>query len=374
MLPKELKMYSYFSFFAFGFYVVILSSALPKVLNDLSIDYLQGGYLFLIGTLGYIAGSIFCTFLAHKTGLKMIAQLGALLLTLGAIGYVFSNDFFKLAIAGFVANAGTGLTEIGVGSLVGTVEKDRAANLLNYVNSFFALGALLGPFVVALFIHWSFVWRSVYVVEAIIALVAFFFSVKMKKPSFVLEEKFNFKAVLDHKIILLNVLIMIYVGYEVGFSAWVSTFLVHVRSVNIPLAAAMSSIFWMGMFVGRYGASYVKMKEKRWLTLVVSFSLFSVVAFMFCTDYRLALIFVFLSGLGFASTYPTIQAILAKHAGGKVGNLMGLFVAFVGVGASISDWAIGNVSNAWNIFYGFGLVPLMIAIELSLIVFTTFEN
>ncbi len=374
MIPKELKMYSYFAFFAFGFYVVILSSALPKVLNDLSIDYLQGGYLFLFGTFGYIAGSIFCTFLAHKMGLKVIAQLGALLLTLGALGYILSNDFFKLALAGFVANAGTGLTEIGVGSLVGTVEKDRATNLLNYVNSFFALGALLGPFVVALFIHWSLGWRSVYVVEAVIALIAFLFSTKMKKPSIVLEEKFNFKAMLDPKIIFLNLLIMIYVGYEVGFSAWVSTFLVHIRNVDIPLAAAMASIFWIGMFVGRYGASYVKMEEKKWLTLVVSLSLISVIAFMFCTNYHFALIFVFLSGLGFASTYPTIQAILAKYAGGKVGNLMGLFVAFVGIGASISDWAIGSVSNAWNIFYGFGLIPLMIAIELSLIVFRTFKN
>ncbi|WP_456399171.1 MFS transporter [Mesoaciditoga sp.] len=374
MIPKELKMYSYFAFFAFGFYVVILSSALPKVLNDLSIDYLQGGYLFLFGTFGYIAGSIFCTFLAHKMGLKVIAQLGALLLTLGALGYILSNDFFKLALAGFVANAGTGLTEIGVGSLVGTVEKDRAANLLNYVNSFFALGALLGPFVVALFIHWSLGWRSVYVVEAVIALIAFLFSTKMKKPSIVLEEKFNFKAMLDPKIIFLNLLIMIYVGYEVGFSAWVSTFLVHIRNVDIPLAAAMASIFWIGMFVGRYGASYVKMEEKKWLTLVVSLSLISVIAFMFCTNYHFALIFVFLSGLGFASTYPTIQAILTKYAGGKVGNLMGLFVAFVGIGASISDWAIGSVSNAWNIFYGFGLIPLMIAIELSLIVFRTFKN
>jgi FHS family glucose/mannose:H+ symporter-like MFS transporter len=370
MIPKNLKMYSYFAFFAFGFYVVILSSAFPKVLSDLSINYLYGGYLFLIGTLGYVSGSALCALFAHKTGLKTIAQIGAFLLMVGALGYVFSDDFFKIALSGFVANAGTGLIEVGVGSLVGTVKKEKAANLLNHVNSYFALGALIGPFLVSFFIHWSIGWRSVYIVEVMIALVAFLFSLVMENTSPTLEKKFDFKSVFEPKIVLLNLLIMVYVGYEVGFSAWVSTFLVHARGINISSAAAIAAIFWIGMFIGRYGASYVKMEEKKWLIIVVSFSLVSVVAFMFSMNLYIAMLFVFLSGFGFASTYPTIQAILAKCAGGKIGNLMGVFVVFVGIGASISEWAVGSVSNVEGIFYGFGVVPLLIVAELLLLVFS----
>ncbi len=367
-------MYSYFAFFAFGFYVVILSSALPKVLNDLSINYLYGGYLFMLGTLGYVGGSAFCAFFAHKMGLKLIAQLGALFLLIGSLGYVLSDDFFKIALAGFIANMGTGLIEIGVGSLVGTIKKEKAANMLNHVNSFFALGALIGPFVVSLFISWSWGWRSVYILEAFFTFIALVFSVKMEKSPLVLEEKFDFKAVFDPKIVFLNLLIMIYVGYEVGFSAWVSTFLVHAKGINIAFAAAISAIFWTGMFVGRYAASYIKVDEKKWLLVISSFSLFCVIAFMFSPNLYIAMSFIFLSGLGFASTYPTIQAMLTNYAQGKVGNLMGVFVFFVGIGAWISEWLIGSISNVEGIFYGFGVVPLLISMEVLLVIIAFFKK
>ncbi len=370
MIPYKLKMYSYFAFFAFGFYVVILSSAFPKVLEDLSINYLYGGYLFLFGTLGYVVGSALCALFAHKMGLKLIAQLGAFLLLIGSLGYVISDDFVKIAFSGFIANAGTGLIEVGVGSLIGTIKKEKAARLLNHVNTFFALGALVGPFVVSFFIHWSLGWRSVYILEALIALTAFLFSIKMEKPVITLEEKFDFKSILDPKIIILNLLIMIYVGYEVGFSAWVSTFLVHARGINVSSAAAIAAIFWMGMFLGRYGASYVKMEEKRWLMIITVFSLTSVVAFMLSINLYVAMTFIFLSGLGFASTYPTIQAMLANYAEGKVGNLMGMFVVFVGIGASLSEWMVGGISNIQGIFYGFTVVPALICAEILLVIFS----
>ncbi len=365
-MPKNLKMYSYFAFFAFGFYVVILSSALPRVLSDLSIDYLYGGYLFMLGTFGYVAGSALCALFAHKIGLKFIAQTGALLLAVGALGYVISDSFWKLVVAGFVANFGTGLIEIGVGSLVGTFDTERSASMLNHVNSFFALGALIGPFFVSAFIRFSLGWRMVYIFEILISMIAFFYSIKLEEPAFVLEKHFDFKAIFRPKIILINLLIMIYVGYEVGFSAWISTFLVHVKGMNVAWAAAISAVFWLGMFVGRYGASYVKIEERKWLLFVALSSLFNVLLFMTLKNFCLSLFFIFLSGLSFASTYPTIQALLAKDEKGSIGNLMGLFVVFVGIGASLSDWIIGSVSNEFGIFYGFMANPVMISLELLL--------
>ncbi len=365
-MPKNLRMYSYFAFFAFGFYVVILSSAFPRVLSDLSINYLYGGYLFMLGTLGYVAGSALCAFFAHKVGLRFIARSGALLLAVGAFGYVVSDDFWKLVISGFVANFGTGLIEIGVGSLVGTFDAERSASMLNHVNSLFALGALIGPFVVSAFIRFSLGWRMVYLLEIAISMIAFFYSIKLEEPHFVLEERFDFKSAFKPKILLIDILIMIYVGYEVGFSAWISTFLVHVKGINIVWAAAISAVFWLGMFIGRYGASYVKVREEKWLLFVATSSLVCVISFMISSNFYLAVFFIFLSGASFASTYPTIQALLAKDEKGKIGNLMGIFVLFVGIGASLSDWIIGGISNRFGIFYGFMTNPVMIAIELTL--------
>ncbi len=368
MISKDLKLYSYFAFFAFGFFVMILSSAFPKVLTDLSIDYLHGGYLLIIGTAGYVVGSLLCAIFAHITGLKRIAMAGAFFMIIGAIMFAFSDNFFEIAMADMLANVGAGFIEVGVGSLVGSEAKEMASNLLNRVNSLFALGALISPFLVSAFMKIGFGWRAVYLFEALFALIAFVFSFRLKEPKMVEEEKLNLKLIFSPSILVINILIMIYVGYEVGYSSWISTLLVRGHGMSITMAAISSSVFWMGMFVGRYAASFLKIKEEIWLFAIVVSSLISAVASMLTLNIWLSIIFVFLSGLSFASTYPTIQAMLVNRAGGRIGNLMGIFVLFVGVGASISQWLIGQVANVGGIFWGFVVIPLLIVLEMMMII------
>ena len=368
MISKDLKLYSYFAFFAFGFFVMILSSAFPKVLTDLSIDYLHGGYLLIIGTAGYVVGSLLCAIFAHITGLKRIAMAGAFFMIIGAIMFAFSDNFFEIAMADMLANVGAGFIEVGVGSLVGAEAKEMASNLLNRVNSLFALGALISPFLVSAFMKIGFGWRAVYLFEALFALIAFVFSFRLKEPKMVEEEKLNLKLIFSPSILVINILIMIYVGYEVGYSSWISTLLVRGHGMSITMAAISSSVFWMGMFVGRYAASFLKIKEEIWLFAIVVSSLISAVASMLTLNIWLSIIFVFLSGLSFASTYPTIQAMLVNRAGGRIGNLMGIFVLFVGVGASISQWLIGQVANVGGIFWGFVVIPLLIVLEMMMII------
>ncbi len=369
MISKNLKAYSYLTFFSFGFFVMILSSAFPKVLADFSIDYLHGGYLLSLGTLGYISGSLVCALFAHKLGLKLIAILGPLFLTLGSVGYAFSKDFLDIVVAAFVANVGTGMVEVGVGSLVGNMAKERASSSLNRVNSLFALGAFLSPFVVSLFMRTTFGWRGVYIIEALVAAIAFIFSFHLKTPNSIFKENLHLKTIFEPSILLIDLLIMVYVGCEVGYSAWISTFLVHVRNMDVALAAASSSVFWIGMFFGRYLASFVKIKDEKWVFMISISSLISVLAFMFSFNLYLTVIFIFLSGLSFASTYPTIQGMLAKRAGERIGNIMGVFVVFVGIGATVSQWLIGKVANSAGIFVGFGVVPALIVLEILLSLF-----
>ena len=373
MISKNLKLYSYTAFFSFGFFVMILPSAFPRVLSDFSLNYLHGGYLLSLGTLGYIAGSLACALFAHKVGLRFIAILGPFFLIVGSLGYAFSKGFLEVVVAAFTTNIGAGMIEVGVGSLIGDMAKEKASSSLNLVNSLFALGALSSPFVVSLFMRENFGWRGVFFVEALIVVFALVFAFRIEVPDFVPKKESHFKLFFKPSIMLIDILIMVYVGYEVGYSAWISTFLVHVHGMSVALAAASSSVFWIGMFFGRYMASFVRIEDEKWVFMISMSSLISVLAFMFSTNLYLTVIFIFLSGLSFASTYPTIQAMLTKRVKGRIGNLMGVFVFFVGIGAVISQWLIGKVANSSGVFIGFAVVPTLIVLEilLSLIFYKT---
>ncbi|HEU24581.1 MAG: hypothetical protein C0176_06445 [Mesoaciditoga sp.] len=360
-----IKKYSYFAFFAFGFFVMILPSALPLAMKEFGIDYSQSGYVMMLGTAGYIGGSLICALFAHKIGLKRIASLGSLISAAGLFYFFFVHDFLNLSIANFATNIGMGFIETGIGALIGSSE-ENVSSTLNKVNALFALGSFVSPFVVAFFIKYGFNWQISYLIGSVIAFISFVVSLKIenvKERPVVSAKKFNAFSGL---FIMIYAMIGIYVGYEATYSSWITTFLTNFRHINVATAALSSAIFWMGMFVGRLLASYIKVRNEIWLIFIVAFSLSGVIFSIAIPQFYISMFFVFFSGLFFASTYPTIQLMLIERAGSGIGNLMGIFVFFVGIGATLAQWVVSSFSNAFGILAGFSIIPVMITVELIL--------
>ncbi len=360
-----IKKYSYLAFFAFGFFVMILPSALPLAMKEFGIDYSQSGYVMMLGTAGYIGGSLICALFAHKMGLKRIAMLGSLISAVGLFYFFFVRDFLSLSIANFAANIGMGFIETGIGALIGSLE-ENVSSTLNKVNALFALGSFVSPFAVSIFIKYGINWQISYLFASVIALASFVVSLKIgniKERSVASSKKFN---AFSGFFIMIYAMIGIYVGYEATYSSWITTFLTNFRHINVATAALSSAIFWIGMFVGRLFASYIKVKNEIWLIFIVTFSLAGVVASIAIPQFYISMFFIFFSGFFFASTYPTIQLMLIEKAGSGIGNLMGIFVFFVGIGATLAQWVVSGLSNAFGILAGFSVIPIMIMTELML--------
>jgi len=362
-----IKKYSYFAFFTFGFFAMILPSALPLAMKEFRMDYSQSGYAMMIGTAGYIFGSLICAVFAHRMGLKRIATLGALFSAIGLTYFFFVKDFVNLSLANFLANIGMGFIEIGVGALIGSLEEENVSGTLNRVNALFAFGALMSPFAISFIVKYKMNWQIAYLIGAFFAFLSLMISLKIKE---VKDEKetdgLRIKNAFNAFFVLIYIMIGIYVGYEATYSSWITTFLTNFRHIDVAIAALSSSAFWIGMFFGRLFASYVKVKATVWLIFIVASSLISVVFSIAFANYYVAMAFVLLSGLFFASTYPTIQLMLIERSGGNIGNLMGVFVFFVGMGATLAQWMVSAASNLWGILVGFSLVPIMIISELML--------
>lgn len=371
-IESSVKLYSYIAFFAFGAFAMILPSALPKVMETFSINYAQSGYLLILGTSGYVAGSVICALFAHVMGLRRIAILGSLTATVGVFLFAFGTHYTFLLFANFFANIGMGLIETVVGALAGGESDKKVTSLLNKINASFALGSLLSPFVVSALLRFGIGWQMAYIIIGILTVISFFVAVFIRESTKIEHEAVEeaglppVKKIFKPVYLMIYILIGVYVGYEVGFSSWITTFMTNMRGIAVTVAAASSSAFWLGMVIGRYGASYVKLRDEVWLFSIVASSLVSVLVTMFVSNYIGLILFIFLAGLSFASSYPTIQVMLIKRAKKNVGNLMGVFVFFVGIGASISQWLIGTVANDGGIFMGFGVLPIFISIELVL--------
>ncbi len=367
--------YMYSAFFAFGFSTLILSSALPAIARDFSLNHLEAGFLLASGVIGYIGGAIFCVFFADRLEIHKLSLLSSASMTIGLSLMTFSFSYISFIIANIFANFGTGIVEVAIGVIVSRIKVAAISRALNRVHSLFALGAVGSPFIVALFISLGLGWRLAYLASGVVSALPFIFILKMKRynPAYDKREEkhVDFKRAFSNPLfILLNIMMLIYVGYEMGYSAWISTLMFEYRNFPIALASTFPAIFWFGMFVGRYSSSYLagRFSYTRWLLIIVLLSLItSILSFVVSSTLTLAYLFVYLSGVSFASTYPTIQAILVANFKEHIGSLMGTLVIFVGLGSVVVEWGIGAIANYFGILAGVILIPVSIALEIPMI-------
>jgi len=374
LYTRMITNYMYSAFFAFGFSTLILSSALPAITHSFSLNYLEAGFLLASGVIGYVGGAVFCVFFADRLEIHWLPLLSSIFMSLGLFLMSLSSIYIFFIIANVIANFGTGIAEVAIGVIVAKVKVARISRALNRVHAFFALGAVGSPFAVALFISLGIGWRMAYLTSALVSALPFIFIFRMKAyiPAYDKEGKhFDFKRELSSPLFaLLNIMMLVYVGYEMGYSAWISTFMFEYKKFNMAFASTFPAVFWLGMFVGRYGSSFFvsKLSYTRWLFVVVLASFItSVLSFVAISTTTLAFLFVWLTGVSFASTYPTIQAILVSNFKEHIGSLMGMLAVFVGLGSVVVEWGIGAVANYFGIFVGVIIIPVSIGLEIPMI-------
>jgi fucose permease len=107
-----------------------------------------------------------------------------------------------------------------------------------------------------------------------------------------------------------------YIGVEACFSNWIITYTLRIRHLPPNLAPFSSSLFWIGMSIGRLtlGPLTERLGVSKALTMYLLLSILCQLIFKFFTKQSpaLALLFLALNGYVLAPTYPSGIVLLAK--------------------------------------------------------------
>lgn len=335
----------YASFIAMGVAMAALGPTLPGLAKNTQSTLGMIGILFTARSLGSLlvsglSGRVYDRMPGHYVmGLMILIMAGLMALT------PFVPILWILTLILFVSGAAQGLLNIGSNTLLVWLHGDSVGPFMNGLHLFFGLGTVIAPVVVAQFVAWpdGMNWIYLLLAAAVLptAVVAF-----LPSPSRSTHPKYSIHEKIDVRlIILISLVFCCYSGVSTGFSGWIYTYMLKLNLANSVDAAYLTSLFWIGLTVGRLVAIPLAIKFKPQPLLWVDFvGAFASLFFMLIWPESHTAVIITTAGLGFflASIYPTTMS-MAGQMMAISGRITGFFSIGSSAGMMAIPWIVGQL-------------------------------
>lgn len=334
-----------------------------------------------IGSVTFIGlvASIFITGpLADRFGAKLFAIAGNLLLVAGLIVTAWSPSYEILLCANFLLGLGAGTLDMVLSPVVSALNPDERTGSMNWLHSFYCIGATLTVLAGSAALQCGISWRSASLLLIILpALLAIAF-LTQKFPELTEEETERTPlGTLCKNSWFIGSLLAIFLGgaTELGMAQWLPAYAE--LSLKFPqwVGAAGLFCFSIAMAIGRMGIGALSKKIDPFVIMAWGCGL-SVVLFLigsFCPIGLCALAACVLAGLTGSCLWPTMLAVTADKFPNGGATMFGALAAFGNAGGIFMPWLVGVIADKSDLHYGlaisatapFFMLPIVIYLKAS---------
>ena len=356
----------------FGIVLTVLGAVLPDVITRFGIDKAQAGSLFLLMTLGILAGSLVFGPMVDRYGYKGMLVLATALIIVGLEGIAFASSLMLLRIAILIIGFGGGIVNGGTNALVADISSDAKGASLNLLGVFFGIGAVGVPFALA-------TMSGSYTNTALIAFVGALVVIPLiymginTFPAPKQPQGFPIAAAgrltKDRLLLLMGFMLFLESGMEITVGGWTSTFVNEELSVTPRTALIVLSLYWMGMMLARLvlGTALRNASPVRLMYACIVTGLIGAVMLLFTTSLAAASTGVFLLGVGFAATFPTVLGFAGERYAELSGTAFSLIIAMALCGGMLLPWIAGLIGSAYGMRPSFAIVPVALVLLAALL-------
>jgi MFS transporter, FHS family, L-fucose permease len=383
-------------FFLWAIGVNLNDVLIPHLKKAFGLTDFQSSFIQVAFFGGYFLGAFPAGWLMEKVGYKKGILAGLLICATGAFLFIpaarmGAYGFFLFAL--FVMSSGQSFLEVGANPYVTVLgPAESSATRLNLAQSFNAVGAVITPFLGALFIlsgieyssaqlsamspqqlaayraHEAGMVRGPYLaITGIFLLVAalIYFSRLPEVAVHGSEETDrnadrNSKSVWAYPHLVKGVIAQFfYVGAQVGVGSFVIRFVKHTMPDTPEKMAAQFLVgHQVGFMIGRFaGSAIMKRVAAPRLLTIFGIGALLCVAIGIATSGLVSVVAIVLVGFFNSIMFPTIFALSLKNLGNLTKRGSSLLVMSI-IGGALIPAAMGKISDATNIQLAF-LVPLL---------------
>lgn len=347
---------------------------LPVFLTTLSATYggatgLTGEQLGRLGALafaGVAAGIVITGPLADRWGAKPFAQLGNALIAASLVAMAFAPGYTSLAVAVFSLGLGAGVLDMVLSPVVSALNPQKRAVALNWLHSFYCVGAAVTVLAGSLALHAGFGWRGSCLVLLPLPLFLLAAFAPLPFPALAHESvRTSVRTLFTHRWFQLAV-IGIFLGgaTELGLSQWLPAYAETSLGFPVWVGGGSLLLFSVAMALGRMIVGFAGGQADPFRLMALGCGA-SVVLFLlgsFLPVPTLALTACILAGFTGSCLWPTMLAVTADRYPQGGASMFGALAALGNAGGIFMPWVVGWIADRSNLHWGIAvsaLAPLL---------------
>ena len=341
---------AYFAaFVALGLTTGSLGPTLTSLAERTHVSLAAISYVFTARSLGYVLASVRAgKLLDGRQGNPVMAALLLLMSIVLAVVPLVSN-LWLLIVAMLLLGAAEAGVDVGANTLLSWVHGNRIAPFMNALHSFFGVGALIAPLVVALFVSFNLTATHSYFALSLVILPVSLLMLRLPGPVRNVEKIQEQTSTENTRIVaLIALFLFLYVGAEVGFAGWIFTYATQLRLADASAAAYLTSLVWASLTLGRILTIPVAARFDS--DKILGFSLAGCIlslAILLLRAESFGAVLLGTTGLGLsmASIFPTTLSFAGKRVR-MTGRITGWFVCGASAGSMLVPLVIGQAFQA----------------------------
>ncbi len=351
----------------FGIVLTTLGAVLPSIIERFGIDKTQAGALFLLMTFGILAGSVVFGPMVDRYGYKGMLLAGSVLILAGLEGIAFAPSLTLLRVAIVLIGFGGGIINGGTNGLVADISSDERGANLNLLGVFFGIGAVGVPFALAT-LGGGISQSSIVAAVGASVLIPLFLIAVTGFPAPKQPQGFPLAAAgrlfSDPLLLLMGVMLFLESGMEIMVGGWTSTFVNEELDVADRNALFILSLYWLGMMLARLalGTLFRRASPVRALYACIAMGLTGSLLLLTTRNVMVASTGVFLLGVGFAATFPTVLGFVGDRYYDLSGTAFILVIVMALCGGMLLPYTAGILGGRYGMRGSFIIVPAALTI------------
>lgn len=364
----------YISFISLGLPDALLGGAWPTMQLEFDVPVSYAGIISMIICFGTIISSLLSERMTKRFGTGKVTAMSVAATALALFGFSFSNSFAMLCVLAVPYGLGAGGVDASINNYAAV---HYASRHLSWLHCMWGIGASAGPYILAAAMtkgSWNLGYRWVAIIQIVLTAVLFITLPLWKgdEPSEERGEKVKplsikeIFAIPGAKEVMTG--FFCYCALESTAGLWASSFLVMEFGVSEESAAALATLFYTGITIGRGISGFItyKLNDKNMIRLGQGIIALGVLAMLLPFGEKTAMAGIVMVGLGCAPIYPCVIHSTPAHFGAdKSQAIVGVQMACAYIGSCFMPPLFGIIANRISA----GLLPVYLGLLLGLMIF-----
>lgn len=378
-IPLKWQQYAVRAIFFFsGFGCATWAPLVPIVKQGLSVsDDIMGMLLLCIG-IGSFLSMPLSGALARKYGCRKVITIASIIFIVILLAITQVNSVYQLVPLLLVFGSAMGLIDVVMNINAVFVEQASGRSIMSNFHAMWSIGCFVGAgiFGIWLSLGLSPLMATIIAVLIMLALLSLCYGKLLPYGAKEDEKESTLLAIPKGIIIFFSIIIGISFLAEGAVMDWSGIYITEVHGMDIALAGTGYSIYSVAMFLTRITGDYAVNRFGKKI-MVAGGLLLSFIGFMllvFASWEPLIFSAFFLMGIGLANVVPVIYSLAGNQTDMPSGQAVAAMGTFGYLGILCGPAAIGYISNATSLNWAFGVLAVLIIIEITLAIYIFSKN